>query len=167
MPFPRICALDVLRDLCRRVPTTQALHTKRPYLWYISPLVRTRHENQKQYEYKVSGTWYMTAVVVQVQSACFCVLDSPQCKLCRALSAPCDPRRVRVARSTATAPLGLRLTLLEPQSRSGDNPVKFQVVLSPNGTAVLKGLTALKVAVGTSVSCIRNSETSLEVEFFR
>ena len=34
------------------------------------------------------------------------------------------------------------LTLfLEPQSRSGDNPVKFQVVLSPNGTAVLKGLT--------------------------
>ena len=32
------------------------------------------------------------------------------------------------------------LTLLEPQSRSGDNPVKFQVVLSPNGTAVLKGL---------------------------
>ena len=33
-----------------------------------------------------------------------------------------------------------RLTLLEPQSRSGDKPVKFQVVLSPNGTAVLKGL---------------------------
>ena len=33
------------------------------------------------------------------------------------------------------------LTLLEPQSRSGDKPVKFQVVLSPNGTAVLKGLT--------------------------
>ena len=32
------------------------------------------------------------------------------------------------------------LTLLEPQSRSGDKPVKFQVVLSPNGTAVLKGL---------------------------
>ena len=31
--------------------------------------------------------------------------------------------------------------LLEPQSRSGDNPVKFQVVLSPNGTAVLKVLT--------------------------
>ena len=36
----------------------------------------------------------------------------------------------------------LLLTLLEPQSRSGDKPVKFQVVLSPNGTAVLKGLTA-------------------------
>ena len=32
------------------------------------------------------------------------------------------------------------LTLLEPQSRSGDKPVKFQVVLSPNGIAVLKGL---------------------------
>ena len=32
------------------------------------------------------------------------------------------------------------LTLLEPQSRSGDKPVEFQVVLSPNGTAVLKGL---------------------------
>ena len=30
--------------------------------------------------------------------------------------------------------------LLEPQSRSGDKPAKFQVVLSPNGTAVLKGL---------------------------
>ena len=34
------------------------------------------------------------------------------------------------------------LTLLEPQSRFGDKPVKFQVVLSPNGTAVLKGLIA-------------------------
>ena len=33
------------------------------------------------------------------------------------------------------------LTLLEPQSRSGGKPVKIQVVLSPNGTAVLKGLT--------------------------
>ena len=33
-----------------------------------------------------------------------------------------------------------RGTLLEPQSRSGDKPVKFQAVLSPNGTAVLKGL---------------------------
>ena len=32
------------------------------------------------------------------------------------------------------------LTLLEPQSRSGDKPVNFQVVLSPNRTAVLKGL---------------------------
>ena len=36
------------------------------------------------------------------------------------------------------------LTLLEPQSRSGDKPVKFQVVLSPNGTAVLKGLIGLQ-----------------------
>ena len=33
-----------------------------------------------------------------------------------------------------------KLTLLEPQSRSGDKPLKFQVVLSPNGTAVLNGL---------------------------
>ena len=37
-------------------------------------------------------------------------------------------------------PATLCLTLLEPQPRSGDKPVKFQVVLSPNGTAVLKGL---------------------------
>ena len=35
----------------------------------------------------------------------------------------------------------LTLTLLEPQSCSGDKPLKFQVVLSPNETAVLKGLT--------------------------
>ena len=34
------------------------------------------------------------------------------------------------------------LTLLEPQSRSGDKPVKFQVGLSPNGTAVLKAVNA-------------------------
>ena len=32
------------------------------------------------------------------------------------------------------------LTLLEPQSRFGDKPVKFQVVCPQNGTAVLKGL---------------------------
>ena len=37
--------------------------------------------------------------------------------------------------------LDFRLTLLEPQSRSGDNPDKFQVVSPQNGTAVLKGLT--------------------------
>ena len=30
--------------------------------------------------------------------------------------------------------------LLEPESRPGDKPVKFQVALSPNGTAILKGL---------------------------
>ena len=34
------------------------------------------------------------------------------------------------------------LTLLEPQSRFGDNSLKFQVVCPQNGTAVLKGLTA-------------------------
>ena len=33
-----------------------------------------------------------------------------------------------------------QLTLLEPQSRFGDKPLKFQVVCPHNGTAVLKGL---------------------------
>ena len=32
------------------------------------------------------------------------------------------------------------LTLLEPQSRFGDQPLKLQVVCPQNGTAVLKGL---------------------------
>ena len=32
------------------------------------------------------------------------------------------------------------LTPLEPQSRFGDKPLKFQVVCPQNGTAVLKGL---------------------------
>ena len=36
-----------------------------------------------------------------------------------------------------------RASLLEPQSRFGDKPLKFQVVCPHNGTAVLKGLTAL------------------------
>ena len=31
------------------------------------------------------------------------------------------------------------ITLLEPQSRFGDQPLKFQVVCPQNGTAVLKG----------------------------
>ena len=43
------------------------------------------------------------------------------------------------------------LTLLEPQSRSGDNPVKFQVVLSPNGTAVLKGLRHVSEETGSEI----------------
>ena len=38
-------------------------------------------------------------------------------------------------------PVLVPIRILEPQPRSGDKPVKFQVVLSPNGTAVLKGLT--------------------------
>ena len=43
---------------------------------------------------------------------------------------------------------GLRfLTLLEPQSRSGDKPVKFQVVCPQNGTAVLKREHGTSVAV--------------------
>ena len=33
------------------------------------------------------------------------------------------------------------LTLLEPQSRFGDKPVKLEVICPQNGTAVLKGLT--------------------------
>ena len=36
--------------------------------------------------------------------------------------------------------LGLDLTLLEPQSRFGDKPLKCQVVCPQNETAVLKGL---------------------------
>ena len=35
-----------------------------------------------------------------------------------------------------------QLTLLEPQSRCGDKPLKFQVICPQNGTAVLKGLTS-------------------------
>ena len=31
-------------------------------------------------------------------------------------------------------------TLLDPQSRFGDKPLKFQVICPQNGTAVLKGL---------------------------
>ena len=37
----------------------------------------------------------------------------------------------------------LNLTLLEPQSRFVDKPVKFQIVCPQNGTAVLKGLKPL------------------------
>ena len=37
------------------------------------------------------------------------------------------------------------LTLSEPQSRFGDKPLKYQVVCPQNGTAVLKGLTAVVV----------------------
>ena len=45
------------------------------------------------------------------------------------------------------------LTLLKPQSRSGDKPVNIEVVLSPNGTAVLKGLKYLvvKYLVGITI----------------
>ena len=41
------------------------------------------------------------------------------------------------------------LTLLEPQSRFGDNTLKFQVVCPQNGTAVLKGLTTSYRFLGT------------------
>ena len=46
-------------------------------------------------------------------------------------------RRVRRAAETIIKDGGL-LTLLEPQSRFGDKPVKFQVVCPQSGTAVLK-----------------------------
>ena len=39
------------------------------------------------------------------------------------------------------------LTLLEPQSRFGDKPLKFQVVYPQNGTAILKGLSVCSAAV--------------------
>ena len=35
------------------------------------------------------------------------------------------------------------LSLLGPQSRFGDKPLKLQVVCPPNGTAVLKGLSII------------------------
>ena len=38
-----------------------------------------------------------------------------------------------------------RLTRLEPQSRFGDKPLKFQVVCPQNGTAVLKGFNTNRV----------------------
>ena len=39
------------------------------------------------------------------------------------------------------------LTLLEPQSRFGDKPLKFQVPCPQNGTAVLKGLSSAFVCL--------------------
>ena len=64
---------------------------------------------------------------------------------------PCN-RHVCVSTSRQVFPLmpkrpqfdpvtGRPLTHLEPQSRCGDKPLKFQVVCPQNGTAVLKGLT--------------------------
>ena len=48
--------------------------------------------------------------------------------------------------------LGQSLTLLEPQYRFGDTPVKFQVLCPQNGTAVLNGIALgwgeVKVEVG-------------------
>ena len=46
-----------------------------------------------------------------------------------------------VASQNDNAVLEGELTLLEPQSRFGDKPLKFQVVCPQNGTAVLKELT--------------------------
>ena len=46
------------------------------------------------------------------------------------------------------------LTLLEPQSRFGDKPLKLQVVCPQNGTAVLKGLSeepAVRIKKNTHV----------------
>ena len=47
----------------------------------------------------------------------------------------------RYQRNYRMISLGSILTLLEPQFRFGDKPLKFQVVYPQNGTAVLKGLT--------------------------
>ena len=48
--------------------------------------------------------------------------------------------------------IGLRpLTLLEPQPRFGDKPLKFQVVCPQNGIAVLKGSNVCQVACMTFV----------------
>ena len=44
------------------------------------------------------------------------------------------------------------LTLLEPQSRFGDKPLKFQVVCPQNGTAVLEGLIRQAIRDGNFVS---------------
>ena len=43
-------------------------------------------------------------------------------------------------------------TLLEPQSRLGDKPLKLQVVCPPNGTEVLNGLTHHLLEVYTKVA---------------
>ena len=43
--------------------------------------------------------------------------------------------------ATVHAAIGQALTLLEPQSRFGDKPPKFEVVCPQSRTAFLKGLT--------------------------
>ena len=45
------------------------------------------------------------------------------------------------------------LTLLEPQSRVGDNPLKFQVVFPQNGTAVVKGFNSIRTYASKPVLC--------------
>ena len=47
------------------------------------------------------------------------------------------------------------LTLLELQSHFGDKPLKFQVVCTPNGTAVLKGFSANRYIEEIILSIIR------------
>ena len=51
------------------------------------------------------------------------------------------------------------LTLLEPQSRCGDKPVKFQVLHPQNGTAVLKALRVQHAAVTSSAIAQRTPTT--------
>ena len=51
-------------------------------------------------------------------------------------------------------PTHIQLTPLEPQSRFGDKPVKFQIVCPQNGTAVLKGLTQPNNNLATSVALV-------------
>ena len=52
-------------------------------------------------------------------------------------------------------PMARALTLLEPQSRFGDKPVKFQVVCPQNGTSVLKGLICQNTSLFTAVAYCR------------
>ena len=53
------------------------------------------------------------------------------------------------------------LTLLEPQSRFGEKPLKFQVVCPQNGTAVLNGLSRLGLKDCTRVVGTIYLETEL------
>ena len=74
----------------------------------------------------------------------------PRCKYVPGIELPFllknSVKAVRVLRDSGRVPqaktLRSMITLLEPQSRFGDRPVKFQVVCPQNGTAVLKGVKA-------------------------
>ena len=57
----------------------------------------------------------------------------------------------RVYRPHVFSPLS---TPLEPQSRFGDKPLKFQVVCPQNGTAVLQGLTTVTNQVPLAITTV-------------
>ena len=65
--------------------------------------------------------------------------------------------------TTSTLPT---LTLLGPQSRFGDKPLKFQVVCPQNETAVLKGLTPTRARKGPKTGEKRNPPLSHFPLFF-